>query len=306
MSSQDKPSPGQTVTIYTDGACNPNPGPGGWAAILLRSGAEPQELSGAEANTTNNQMEMRAVLAALRTLPEPHHIRLYTDSQYLRQGITEWLPQWEKRGWRTTAKQEVKNQALWQDLAAELRRHQVEWRWVKGHAGDRWNERADTLARSMLPAPTLPLDDPRAIHLFAAASYLGRQKSGGWGVILRYGEAVKPLSGHETGTSANRMHLTAVIEGLRAIKQPRPIHVYTGSDYVRDGFTRWVTEWQRRNWQTKTGQPVSNQDLWRALVEVGAHYQIQWHLVTKPDLPPEMDQAKTLADEAAREKLIGS
>jgi len=290
----------QRVTIYTDGACNPNPGPGGWAAIVLHPKAQPQELCGAESHTSNNQMEMRAVLEALKALAGPHQVTLYTDSQYLRQGITEWLPQWQQRGWRTTAKQAVKNQALWQALAQEIQRHRIDWQWVKGHAGHKWNERADELARSMIPTATLPLDDSAAIHIFAAASYLGKQKSGGWGVVLRYREHTKTLSGHETNSSANRMHLTAAIEGLQAIKQPRPVHFYTGADYVRDGITRWVRGWQRQNWQTKAGKPVSNQDLWQKLVAVASGYAVQWHLVTKPDLPEPMLEAKVLADKAAR------
>lgn len=292
-----------TVTIYTDGACNPNPGPGGWAAILLRSKAEPQELSGAAEKTTNNQMEMQAVLAALKSLAEPHQVILYTDSQYLRQGITEWLPLWEQRNWRTTSKQAVKNQELWRELAAEIRRHRLEWRWVKGHAGNKWNERADALARSMILKASLPLDDAQAIHIFAAASYSGKHNSGGWGVVLRYREVTKNLNGHEANSSANRMHLTAAIEGLRAIKSPVPIHFYTASDYVRDGITKWVTGWRRQNWQTKSGKPVSNRDLWETLVEAATQYQIRWHLVKKAEQPEPMVEAKRLADEAARNEL---
>lgn len=303
MSRKDKTAAdSQAVAIYTDGACNPNPGPGGWAAIVLRPGAEPLELSGAEPHTTNNQMEIRAVIEALKALPGQEPVILYTDSEYLRQGVTEWLPQWQARDWLTSAKKDVKNQELWQELAAELDRHRIEWRWVKGHAGDRWNERADELARSMLPSQELPLDDSSAIHIFAAASYLGKQKSGGWGVVLRYRDAGKTLSGHQAETSANRMHLQAAIEGLRAIKKPLPIHFYTGSDYVRDGITRWVKSWQQQNWKTRSGQPVSNRDLWQELVDVASAYQVQWRLVTRPNLPDEMVQAKTLADEAAREK----
>jgi ribonuclease HI len=245
-------------------------------------------------------MEMRAVLEALKALDRPHQVTLYTDSQYLRRGITEWLPQWQQRGWRTAAKKAVKNQELWQALAAEIERHKIDWQWVKGHAGDKWNERADELARSMIPTPDLPLDDPHAIHIFAAASYLGKQKSGGWGVVLRYGEHTKTLSGQKSGTSANRMHLTAALEGLRAVKKALPIHFYTSADYVRDGITKWVKSWQRQGWQTKSGKPVSHQDLWRALVKSASGHNIQWHLTTKPDLPQPMLQAKALADEAAR------
>lgn len=289
------------VTIYTDGACDPNPGPGGWAAIILRPNAKPQELSGGEAHTTNNQMELRAVCEALKTLAEPHQIILYTDSQYLRQGITQWLPQWQARGWRTTDKQPVKNQPLWQELAAQVGRHQIEWRWVKGHAGHKWNERADELARSQLPKTQLPLHDQNAIHIFAAASYLGKQKQGGWGVVLRYRDHLKTLSGSEASTSANRMHLTSAIEALRALKQPHPIHFYTGADYLRDGVTRWVAGWQRQGWQTRDGKPVSNQDLWQALLAETAKFRhIEWHLATKQDAPELLQQAKTLADAAAR------
>ncbi len=289
-----------TITIYTDGACNPNPGPGGWAAILLRPDSAPQELCGAAAQTTNNQMEMQAVLGALRNLPEPHQITLYTDSKYLRQGITEWLPVWEQRGWRTSTKQAVKNQALWRELAAEIKRHRLDWRWVKGHAGNRWNERADELARSMIPTATLPLEDTEAIHIFAAASYSGKLDSGGWGVVLRYRDSTKTMSGHETNTSANRMHLTAAIEALQALKKPLPIHFYTNADYVRDGITKWVKGWQRNKWQTKSGKPVSHRDLWERLVDLAAQYQIEWHLATKDQQPDEMSQAKALADEAVQ------
>ena len=289
------------ITIYTDGSCNPNPGPGGWAAILLRPGTKPQELCGAEAQTSNNQMELRAVIEALKALPDAHSITLYTDSQYLRQGILEWLPRWEQRGWQTSSKNPVKNQELWQALSAQVKRHQIEWKWVKGHAGNQWNERADELARSQLPAVMLPLDDESAIHIFAAASYLGKTKRGGWGVVLRYQEHIKTLSGHEANTSANRMHLTAAINGLNAIKKPLPIHFYTASDYVRDGITKWVKGWQRQKWKTKAGKPVSNQELWQELVSTAANHQIQWHLATKKDTPELMKEAKTLSDTAARQ-----
>ena len=292
--------PSQSITIYTDGACNPNPGPGGWAAILLKPNGTPQELCGAVAHTTNNQMELQAVTEALKALPNPHQITLYTDSKYLRQGITEWLPQWQQRGWKTTDKKAVKNQEFWQALAAQVQRHQIDWRWVKGHAGNKWNERADVLATSMLPKTELPLNDENAIHIFAAASYLGKQKSGGWGIVLRYRESTKELSGHQGDTSANRMHLTSALNGLQAIKKPLPIHFYTGSDYLCDGITKWVKGWQRNNWKTKSGKAVSNQDLWQELVTLTAQHQIKWHLATKTNAPELLIQAKSLSDAAAR------
>ncbi|HEY5718865.1 MAG TPA: ribonuclease HI [Gammaproteobacteria bacterium] len=134
------------VRIYTDGACSGNPGPGGWGALLISGGRE-RELCGGEAATTNNRMELVAAIQALGALKRPCRVALYTDSQYVRQGITEWLPQWVARGWKTAGKKPVKNQDLWQQLAAATQRHEIEWHWVRGHAGHPQNERADELAR---------------------------------------------------------------------------------------------------------------------------------------------------------------
>jgi ribonuclease HI len=140
------------VVIYTDGACKGNPGPGGWG-VYLRSGAVEKDLFGGEAQTTNNRMELMAVIEALRALKRPCHVLMYMDSEYVRKGITEWLAGWKARGWKTAAKQPVKNVDLWQalDEAVQSGGHQIEWRWVKGHAGDPGNERADALANRGVP-----------------------------------------------------------------------------------------------------------------------------------------------------------
>lgn len=133
------------VVIYTDGACKGNPGPGGWGALLEYNGRQ-KPLKGGEALTTNNRMELTAAIMALEALREPCSIRLYTDSVYVRSGLLEWMPGWKARGWKTADKKPVKNQDLWQRLDAAAARHQVEWHWVKGHAGDPGNEAADRLA----------------------------------------------------------------------------------------------------------------------------------------------------------------
>ena len=140
-----------TVAIYTDGACRGNPGPGGWGAVLLYGGHR-REISGAAARTTNNRMELTAAIRALEALTRPSAVDLYTDSTYLKDGITRWLPNWKARGWRTAAKSPVKNRDLWEALDALVQSHDVSWHWVRGHAGNTENERADALARAALKA----------------------------------------------------------------------------------------------------------------------------------------------------------
>lgn len=139
----------KAVTIYTDGACRGNPGPGGWGAVLHYNGHE-RQLSGGETMTTNNRMELTAAIMALEALRHPCRVTLYTDSTYVKQGLTQWLPGWRARGWRTAARKPVKNKALWQRLDQAAGRHQVDWRWVKGHAGNAGNEMADQLANQGL------------------------------------------------------------------------------------------------------------------------------------------------------------
>ena len=137
------------IEIYTDGACRGNPGPGGWAA-LIRMGEHEREISGAEAHTTNNRMELTAVIRALEALKRPVEARIYTDSEYVRRGVTEWLAAWKARGWRTADRKPVKNQDLWQRLDELRAGHRIEWHWVPGHAGVPGNERVDRLANEAI------------------------------------------------------------------------------------------------------------------------------------------------------------
>jgi len=142
------------VEIWTDGACSGNPGPGGWGAILV-FGGRLRELSGGEAMTTNNRMELTAAISALEALTRPCGVDLHTDSQYLRQGVTQWLEGWKRKDWRTADKRPVKNEDLWRRLDEAVQRHDIDWRWVRGHAGEALNERADKLARAGMK-PFLP------------------------------------------------------------------------------------------------------------------------------------------------------
>jgi ribonuclease HI len=141
------------VEIYTDGACRGNPGPGGWGALLSFDERE-KELSGAEAHTTNNRMELTAVIRALEALKRPVEARVFTDSEYVRRGITEWVSGWKARGWKTADRKPVKNQDLWEELDRLAALHKIEWRWVKGHSGVPGNERVDRLANEAIDALT--------------------------------------------------------------------------------------------------------------------------------------------------------
>ena len=146
-----EPSPkavlAQSAVIYTDGACSPNPGFGGWAAVIVQAEQKRNVVGGAD-DTTNNRMELQAAIEGLCALAEPTQVQLFTDSQYVRNGITQWLPQWVKRGWQTKGKTPVKNQDLWQELSRLSQHHAIDWRWVKGHAGNPLNEECDLLAQA--------------------------------------------------------------------------------------------------------------------------------------------------------------
>ena len=141
MSENEKP----TVDIYSDGGCKPNPGPGGWGAVLI-FGAHQKSINGAEAETTNNRMELTAAIKALEALNRPCAVTLHTDSAYLKNGITRWLSAWKKNDWRTASNKPVKNEDLWRELQLVIEQHDIKWKWVKGHAGIKWNEHVDKLA----------------------------------------------------------------------------------------------------------------------------------------------------------------
>jgi ribonuclease HI len=282
------------VLIYTDGACDPNPGPGGWAAIL-RSGEHQKELTGADPDTTNNRMELTAVIRALEALKQPCRVQLHTDSQYVQRGVTEWLAGWKAKGWK-----KVQNRDLWEALDAALQRHTIEWQWVKGHAGDPLNERADQLAVSMIPRSTLPLDDAEATHIFTGVSCLGPHGPGGWAVVVRTGDTAETRCGQEAATSANRLHLLSALKGLEAAPPQRPIHLYTPSDYAAQGAQSWVKAWAAQGWRTKDGQPVKHAEVWQALVAQGRARRVQWHCLKDVHHPPESQQAEEIARQAAR------
>jgi ribonuclease HI len=317
------------VTIYTDGGADPNPGPGGWGAVLLhaRAGAggeriDVREISGHEPLTTNNRMELTAAIRALESLPQPSRVELFTDSAYLRKGVSEWLPGWIARGWRRQTG-ELQNEDLWRRLAPLAAAHEVIWRWVKGHAGHRWNERADQLATQAIRAqraalaaaahggagdPARPAEaavppaPPDAeVYLRVANPAGGR---GGWAALLRRsgGEGPGPeeiLSGAAAVPSANALDLVAAAAALERLPPGLVVAVYSGSDYLRNGACQWLAGWKRGGWKTREGAPVKNRELWQRLDSLLAARRILWPEIDAA-AQSELDRLAAAARAAAR------
>jgi ribonuclease HI len=288
------------ITIYTDGGADPNPGAGGWAAVLIdpASGAA-RELSGGEPKATNNRMELTAAIRALEALKRPCRVRIYTDSQYLKKGITEWLPGWIARGWRRKDGV-LQNEDLWRRLAELIEAHPVRWDWVKGHASNRWNNRADELAtleirkqRGGAAAVTAAAPaEPAAAEVFLRVSCAGRR--GGWASLIRHQGEQRVLTGGLAATTANQLDLLGAIAALESLPAGISVALHTGSDYLRNGATRWIAGWKQRGWKTQEGQPVMNRDLWERLERALAARRVTW-----PDVKGrEMAELKELGAKA--------
>jgi ribonuclease HI len=273
--------PTPEVTIYTDGGADPNPGAGGWAAILIDpASGKASELSGGEPHATNNRMELTAAIRALEALKLRCRVHLFTDSLYLRKGITEWLPGWIARGWRRK-EGILQNEDLWRRLAELIPEHQIRWDWVKGHAGNRWNERADELATleirkqragraAAAPAP----GEPPEAEVFLRVSCAGRR--GGWASLIRHQREEKVLAGGLPATTANQLDLLGAIAAVESLPEGISVAVHTGSDYLRNGAARWIDGWKKRGWKTQEGQPVQNRELWERLEKAMAARRVTW------------------------------
>lgn len=264
------------VVIYSDGGADPNPGIGGWAA-LLAYGDHEKVLTGNDPKTTNNRMELQAAIGALRALKRPCEIEFHTDSQYVRRGITEGVDKWAAAGWKTKNGRPIPNADLWQELRELVGRHDINWHWVQGHSGDPSNERVDRLAREarlrITPKIDLEVDVPR---LYLRVSCKGNPGPGAWAIALEANEEWESLTGVDPSTTNNRMELTAAIQGLQLLEPGGRVQIFTTSDYLYQGATQWVHGWESRGWQKKDGQPVANADLWRSLIDVSRRYQIEW------------------------------
>jgi len=269
---------GSRIDVYTDGGADPNPGPAGWGVVILdQAGQVAQELSGGEDHSTNNRMELTAAIRALEATERALPVRVFTDSVYLKKGITEWLPGWIARGWkRKTGK--LQNEDLWRRLAELIEGREIAWRWVKGHAGDRHNERADELATRKTrrhqgkgrPVRTEPVDVEVVLRVSAGD---GR---GGWAAALRQGEGEEVRSGSLRAASANELDILATAEVLEGLPKGIRVAVHTGSDYLRNGATQWLAGWRRSGWTTKTGTPVRNRAAWERLSRALGDREVTW------------------------------
>lgn len=292
------------LVIYTDGACSPNPGPGGWGAVIIKDDSILSELSGWAQSSTNNRMELTGAVEALKSLQERSRIKLYTDSIYLKNGITDWVNKWQINNWRTADRKEVKNADLWRQLLIQIGRHEVQWHWVKGHSSDRFNVRADELAVAARKGGGEKKADSHTtklradhIHLFTGVTYKHAAGVGGWSVILNWRSHVKILGDGCAGVSANQLYLTAVINGLNSLKKELPVVVHTHSGYLYDGATTWLSGWKKRNWRTREGGEVSNKKLWLDLDRLMNRYQVSFYLEDKEVPYCFLQEAKELARE---------
>lgn len=287
------------VTIYTDGGADPNPGTGGWAAILIDPvNNKTRELSGGEPKSTNNRMELTAAIRGLEALKQPCKVRMITDSQYLRKGVTLWLKGWIANGWKRKDG-ELLNVDLWRRLAELIREHKIQWDWVKGHAGDRWNERADVLATAAIKAQrkgtataaiagspgaaAAPAEPPPDADVYLRVSCAGRKA--GWAALVRHQGAERALSGHHPDASANQLDLLAALAALDALPPGIRVAVHAVSDYLRNGAANWIDGWKKRGWKTMDGKPVLHRDLWQRLDAAMTARRVAWPAVKGRDVP---------------------
>jgi ribonuclease HI len=302
-----EPSERPAVTIYTDGGADPNPGPGGWGAVLLHEATgSVKELNGGEPHTTNNRMELTAAIRSLEALRETCRVRLFTDSLYLKKGITQWLAGWIARGWKRKDG-ELQNEDLWRLLAELVKKHQIEWGWVKGHAGHRWNERADQLATEAiraqraasgkaLPGSPQGIAPPVDAEVYLRVSSAGRE--GGWAALIRHGGEENVITRTGAGLTPNQLDIVSAAEALETLPPGITVAVHTGSDYLRNGATAWIQGWKKRNWATQEGKPVSNRALWERLDKALTSRKVLWPQ-TKGRQLPEFETLGAAAKQAA-------
>jgi len=282
--------PKPRVIVYSDGGADPNPGPGGWGVVLLaeRDGKmHTKELSGGVGQTTNNRMELTAAIQALQALKESCEVEFHTDSQYLKKGITEWMAKWLltdfKRG-------EIQNADLWKQLNVEVARHKIEWHWVKGHAGNTYNERADALASAKIRAQkgSNHSAEPPPYNAYLRVSCSG--KVGAWAALITEANGEERLlTGGENPTTANRLDLLGAVAALEAVPIGQAARLYTGNSYLHSGLTLWMPGWKKSRWIKKTGGEVQHRELWERADALMHARKIEWVLFAEDSRPAQID-----------------
>lgn len=291
------------VTIYTDGGADPNPGPGGWGVVLLHDASgNSRQLSGGDPHTTNNRMELTAAIRALEALNRPCIITLHTDSEYVFKGMTEWIEGWQAKDWKRKGNQEVENIDLWQALLTIAEPHQIIWQWVKGHAGNRYNEIADRLASSEIRKiqATFKQESFSGAEIYTLVS--ARGNAGYWAAMVRFEGDEDIQFGFENDVTANRLDILAAATALSLLPDEIEVRIFTFSDYLRNGATKWMSNWIKRGWQTKEGDPVKNADIWEWLHEEMMLRKVSFP-VTKSDDPPAAFETLSFAAQQAYEEM---
>jgi ribonuclease HI len=267
--------------------------------VVLIHPKKTRELSGSNSQTTNNRMELTAVIEALKTLRRPCEIDLYTDSQYVRKGITEWVDRWAANGWQRGKKEAVLNADLWQALHRLVKQHDIHWHWVKGHAGNPHNERADALASAAIPRAEQP-GDPAATRVYLRiAGPKGTQGCGGWAAAIVRGDTVEQVDGCHPKTTANHLAIHAARQALAHVPEGEQVQCFTNNSYLYDGITHWVEGWRQSGWVKRTdGKPVKYRDDWEALDRASRARGVTWVRFRDQDAPEVFKQLKAPAEEA--------
>jgi ribonuclease HI len=252
-----------------------------------------KELSGGDPDTTNNRMELTAAIKALEALKQPCRIDFYTDSQYLRKGITEWIDGWVKRGWQS-GKTPIKNVDLWKQLYSLRDPHEIEWHWVRGHDGDKYNERADELASAAIPREVQEVDpDAVQVYLRIAGPAKGTNGACGWAAGLISADVPEIIQGRHAKMSVNGFSLYATLQVLEQILPEDTVQFFTNNSYLFDGITKWVNGWRKGGWV----KPEKFKSEWQQLDRLNQSRQIKW-VRLRDDLPEAFATLDKIAKDA--------
>ena len=274
--------------------------------MLLFKNRTPQEMSGYGGETTNNRMELTAVVEALSALNRSYKVVLVTDSQYVKNGITTWITGWQKNNWQTADKKAVKNVDLWKQLLDQSARHKISWNWVRGHKADRWNNRADELAVAARKKTTQseqkrarePREDSEnTIHLYTGVTCKHSTGEGAWCVIFCWRNHTKVIGQKVIGMTANQLYIKAISSALSGITKKYPVTVHSHSGYLVDGATSWLAGWKKRNWKTREGAEVSNKKQWQELASLLEAHTVRFILDDRENPLCHMLEAKEMARE---------